>query len=36
VKRLAEENQANKQKPNRPKSFDAIDQWAKMTEGLIE
>ena len=23
-------------KPNRPKSFDAIDQWAKMTEGLIE
>ena len=36
VKRLAEENQENKQKPNRPKSFDAIDQWAKMTEGLIE
>lgn len=22
--------------PNRPKSFDAIDQWDKMTEGLIE
>ena len=23
-------------KPNRPRSFDAIDEWDKMTEGLIE
>lgn len=28
--------QAFNQKPNRPKSFDAIDQWDKMTEGLIK
>ena len=26
----------DKTKPNRPKSFDAIDQWDKMTEGLIK
>ena len=25
-----------KPKPNRPKSFDAIDEWARMTEGLIK
>jgi len=28
--------QRNNPQPNRPKSFDAIDQWDKMTEGLIE
>lgn len=29
-------NGFNKPQPNRPKSFDAIDQWAAMTEGMDE
>lgn len=31
-----QEGKTFKSQPNRPKSFDAIDQWDKMTEGLIE
>ena len=38
-KKMNEENQkqrVDKPKVNRPKSFDAIDQWARMTEGMDE
>lgn len=39
VKRLEEEKRSrpqNRGQPSQPRSFDAIDQWDKMTEGKIE